>query len=181
MRMHGRLAAIGIGLTITTLVLLADQEKDLEELGKKVPDTIAQFKAKDSTLSNFFHQAHGYVIFPRVSKGGFVVGGAGGKGLVYEEGTLIGSATLSQGTFGAQIGGQVFSEVIFFETAAALDSFKRSKFVMSAQVGAVAAAEGVGQTAKYENGVAVFTLVQGGLMAEASVGGQKFDFKPLKP
>jgi len=172
-------------LGISTCLLLslsasrADEKQDMEKLKTQVPSAIAQFKAKDSTLTNFFDKSQGYVVFPRVGKGGFIFGGASGRGLVYEKGKLIGSAMLSQGTFGAQVGGQVFSEAIFFENAEALNAFKQSQLVMSAQVGAVAAAEGVGQTAKYQNGVAVFTMVQSGLMVEASVGGQKLDFKPL--
>ena len=179
MKTKSLILGISATLLLFSLASRADEKKDLEKLKKEVPEAIAAFKSKDSTLTNFFDKSQGYVVFPRVAKGGFVFGGAGGSGLVYEKGKLIGRANLSQGTFGAQIGGQVFSEVIFFENAEALTSFKSSQFTMSAQVGAVAAAEGVGQTAKYQNGVAIFTMVKTGLMAEASVGGQKFDFKPL--
>lgn len=181
MKMNTLLATLSVGFLILPLASRAADAKDLEKLKKDVPVTITQFKGKDSTLTNFFDKSQGYVVFPRVAKGGFIFGGAGGSGLVYEKGQLIGTANLSQGTFGAQVGGQVFSEVIFFEDTNAMSSFKQSQFVMSAQVGAVAASEGVGQTAKYQNGVAVFTMVQSGLMVEASVGGQKLDFKPLKP
>ena len=179
MKMKVLMLALGTCLFIAPPASRADEKKDMERLNKEVPSAIAQFKAKDSTLTNFFDKSQGYVVFPSVSKGGLVFGGASGKGLVYEKGRLIGSATLSQGTFGAQIGGQVFSEVIFFENAEALSAFKQSRFVMSAQIGAVAAAEGTGRTAKYTNGVAIFTMVKTGLMAEASVGGQQLDFKPL--
>jgi len=179
--MKTKLFILGIStcLLLTSSASRADEKKDMEKLKQQVPEAITLFKGKDSTLTNFFEKSQGYVVFPRVAKGGFIFGGAGGSGLVYEKGKLIGSATLSQGTVGAQIGGQVFSEVVFFETAEALSAFKRSEVTMSAQFGAVAAAEGVGQTAKYQNGVAIFTMVKTGLMAEASVGGQKLSYKPL--
>lgn len=138
-----------------------------------------RFQALDSTLAPLVQKAAGYVVFPRVAKGGLVFGGAKGEGLVYEKGRVIGRATLAQATFGAQIGGQVFREIILFETPAALEDFKLSKFEMNAQAGAVAAAEGLAKNARYTDGVLVFTQPLKGLMAEASVGGQKFTFQPL--
>ena len=92
----------------------------------------------------------------------------------------MGQATVSKATIGAQVGGQSFSEVIFFETPATLQDFKESKLELTAGVSAVAAAEGAAQTAKYQQGVAVFTMPKKGLMAQAAVGGQKFRFEPLK-
>jgi lipid-binding SYLF domain-containing protein len=113
-----------------------------------------------------------------VGKGGFVVGGARGKGIVYEKDNVIGRAIMTQASIGAQVGGQTFAEVIFFETPGALNDFKAGKFEMSAEVSAVAAAEGASKTAKYKNGVAVFALPKKGLMVQASVGGQKFKYEP---
>jgi lipid-binding SYLF domain-containing protein len=114
-----------------------------------------------------------------VGKGGFIIGGAHGNGHVFEKGKLIGYGSLTQVTVGAQVGGQEFSEVIFFESKEALAKFKESEFAISAQVSAVAAAEGVSKNAKYVDGVMVFTKAKQGLMAEASVGGQKLKFEPL--
>jgi len=91
---------------------------------------------------------------------------------------VIGQATLTQGSFGAQVGGQTFAELIIFQTPAALEDFKTGKFEMSAEVSAVAAAEGASKTADYKRGVAVFTLPKKGLMVSASIGGQKFKFEP---
>jgi len=99
---------------------------------------------------------------------------------VYEKGALIGTASLTQVTIGLALGGQSYAELIFFETPEAFDSFKKSELAFSAQVSAVAAAEGASSNAKYQLGVAVFTLTKGGLMYEASLGGQKFKFKPAK-
>jgi len=138
-----------------------------------------EFEQSDSGLKDTFKKAAGYVVFPNVGKGGFILGGAHGNGHVYEKGKLVGYASLTQVTVGAQVGGQEFSEVIFFETKEALAKFKESQFAMSAQVSAVAAAEGASKNAKYVDGVMVFTKAKQGLMAEASVGGQKFKFEPV--
>jgi lipid-binding SYLF domain-containing protein len=151
---------------------------DKGDLSKEVQYTIEQLKKQDSSIKTFFEKSHGYAIFPRVGKGGFGIGGAHGRGQVYKKDVLIGTTSLSQVTIGFQLGGQVYSEVIFFEDQKALDSFKDNKFALSAQAGAVAAAEGASANAKFELGVAIFTMARGGLMYEASVGGQKFSFKP---
>lgn len=150
-----------------------------DTLTQDVKDTIQLFTKDDPGLEKFFKQSHGYAVFPRVTKGAIGVGGAHGKGQVFEKGKLIGTATLSQATIGFQLGGQVYAEVIFFEDAKAMTGFKESKFALSAQASAVAAAAGVSKDAKYQLGVAIFTTTRGGLMYEASVGGQKFKFKPL--
>jgi lipid-binding SYLF domain-containing protein len=149
-----------------------------ENLGPQVQEALRMLKQKDSTFEAALGKAHGYVILPNVGKGGFIIGGAGGEGEVYRGKELIGTATLSQATIGAQIGGQTFIEVILFSDRIALNNFKKGKFEMSAGVSAVAASEGVADKADYENGMAVIILPKKGLMAEASVGGQKFSFTP---
>lgn len=153
--------------------------QDVAQLTRQATEAVERFQKLDSTLGPVIKEAAGYAVFPRVAKGGLVFGGARGEGLVFEKGKPVGRATLTQGTFGAQIGGQIFRELILFETSSALESFKQSKVEMSAQVGAVAAAEGVGKNAKYTDGVLVITQPLKGLMAEASVGGQKFQFEAL--
>ena len=142
-------------------------------------ETIDLFKKSDPHLEKYFGSAVGYAIFPSVGKGAFVVGGAAGTGCLYEGGAIIGQAKLGQVTIGLQLGGQSYAEVIFFENRDALDAFKGNSFELSAQVSAVAAASGASANAKYRLGVLVFTLAKTGLMYEASVGGQKFTFKPL--
>ncbi len=149
-----------------------------EDLYYDSQQAIANFLKADPSMQQFFATSAGYAVFPSVGKGGFVVGGAHGKGLVYEKTNVTGMATMTQASIGAQVGGQTFGEIIFFETPAALNDFKSNKFEMSAEVSAVAAAEGASKTADYKNGVAVFTLPQKGLMVQASVGGQKFKFEP---
>ncbi len=139
--------------------------------------TIAMFKQRDPTLKDsYFATAHGWAVFPRVTKGGFVVGGAHGRGQVWEQGEMIGYASVSQGTVGAQVGGQEYAEIIFFRDQFAIDRFKRGEFAFSAQATGVAATAGAAATANYSGGVAVFTIPLAGLMGEASIGGQQFDF-----
>ena len=149
-----------------------------EDLRLESKQAIDDFKKADSTLATFFGNSAGYAVFPDVGKGGFIVGGARGKGIVYEKGNPVGRATMTQASIGAQAGGQTFAEVIFFETPSALSDFKNGKFEMSAEVSAVAASEGASKAGKYKKGVAVFTLPKSGLMVQASVGGQKFKFEP---
>jgi lipid-binding SYLF domain-containing protein len=146
---------------------------------KESQEAIAAFLKADPSMKKFFDSAVGYAIFPDVAKGAFGIGAAHGDGSVYEKGRRTGQAWMTQVTIGLALGGQSYAELIFFETPEAFDSFKKSELAFSAQVSAVAAAEGASSNAKYQLGVAVFTLAKGGLMYEASLGGQKFRFKPL--
>ena len=155
-------------------------EEEFARFKKETTETIDLFKRIDPTMKKFFDQSAGYVVFPAIGKGGFIVGAAHGKGIVFANGKIIGEASVTQITIGAQIGGQVLREIVFFETKEALARFKDGKVKISAQISAVAAAEGAGGKARYEENVAVFTRPKEGLMAEASIGGQKFKFTPLK-
>jgi lipid-binding SYLF domain-containing protein len=127
-------------------------------------------------MKNLFDNSTGYVIFPNVGKGAIGIGGAAGNGILYEQGTAVGKAKMKQVTVGFQFGGQAYREVIFFESQAALDQFKGGNFELSAQASAVAATKGASADVKYRNGIMVFTQEKGGLMYEASVGGQKFGY-----
>jgi len=115
-----------------------------------------------------------------VGRGGLVFGGQHGNGVAYEKGKPVGEVTLTEINFGAQVGGASFYELIFFETDQNMKDLKESKTRLSAQVNAVAAADGAAKTAKYDQGIVVFTLARSGLMVQATVGGQKLKFKPLK-
>jgi len=137
-----------------------------------------EFKQADSTVDPFLKKAYGYAVFPGVGKGGVGIGGAYGHGVVYEQGKLAGFCDLSQASIGFQLGGQQFSEMIAFQTREALDNFKSNNLEFAAQASAVAVQSGAAATANYTNGVVVFTHTVGGLMAEASIGGQKFGFQP---
>lgn len=173
-----QLLVIAVVACLSFVARAGEKAAENARLNADVLAAIDAFKRADSSMANTFESAAGYAVFPNVGKGGLVFGGAHGNGQVYEAGKLVGYASLTQFTFGAQIGGQSFSEVIFFETKQALEEFKKSQFTMNAQVGAVAAAEGASKNAKYTDGVMIFTQPKSGLMAEASVGGQKFKFKP---
>ena len=145
---------------------------------KNAEATIAEFKRADPDMDAFFKNAYGYAIFPEITKGGFVVGGAGGDGTVFEQGAGVGSSEMSQVTVGLLAGGQTYSEAIFFKDQAALDNFKKGNFEFAAEASAVAVKTGASKTADYAHGVAIFTMAKGGLMFEASVGGQKFTYEP---
>jgi lipid-binding SYLF domain-containing protein len=128
-------------------------------------------------LQSFLDRAYGYAIFPTVGKGAVGVGGAYGRGEVFERGVLIGYCDLSQGTVGVQLGGQSYSELLVFENKNALDKFTSGEFAFDAQASAVALKSGASANAKFSNGVAVFTMTKEGLMFEASIGGQKFSYQ----
>jgi lipid-binding SYLF domain-containing protein len=169
---HMALAA-SVAAVLSTFTARAD-----EDLGMQSKQAIDAFKTADSSLGTFFTNSAGYAVFPDVGKGGFIVGGARGKGIVYEKGNPVGRATMTQASIGAQAGGETFAEVIFFDTPAALSDFKAGKFEMSADISAVAASQGASKAAQYKKGVAVFTVAKRGLMVQASVGGQKFKYEP---
>tara|TARA_R110002050_G_scaffold59259_2_gene132645 strand:+ start:102185 stop:102718 length:534 start_codon:yes stop_codon:yes gene_type:complete len=151
---------------------------------QKIIDDAVEAKAMllkaDEGLKSFFDKSAGYVIFPNVGKGGFIVGAASGNGVVYENGTKVGMADLKKLNIGFQAGGQAIIEVIFFETTDALKDFKEGKFSFAAEASAVAVRSGIAFNAKYKDGVAVFALPKAGLMADASVGGQKFNYHPFE-
>jgi lipid-binding SYLF domain-containing protein len=157
----------------------AAQTLDVTKDVKEAQETIAVFKKADPALSRFFDNAVGYAVFPTVVKGAVGVGGARGSGIVFEKGKAVGKASLTQATLGAQLGGQTYSEVIFFETVPAFTDFTKGALALAAQVSAVAASADASKNVNYQDGVAVFTIGKGGLMAEASVGGQKFTFEPF--
>jgi lipid-binding SYLF domain-containing protein len=152
---------------------------DRQALSNDSRTGLAQFKAADPSLQQFLDSAAGYAIFPDIGKGAVGVGGAYGHGIVYEHGNMIGYADITQATIGAQLGGQEYSEVLVFQTEDALNRFRGGNFAFAAQASAVAVNAGAASSAKFENGVAVFVKTKGGLMGEASIGGQKFNFQPL--
>jgi lipid-binding SYLF domain-containing protein len=135
-------------------------------------------QANDPSLSALLDDAAGYAVFPAIGKGGAIVGGAYGKGVLYQNGRIVGYCDLSQASIGAQLGGQSYTEIICFQNAASVDRFREGKLRFDAQASAVALKSGAGANAKYRDGVAVFTMDEAGLMAEASIGGQQFSYQP---
>jgi lipid-binding SYLF domain-containing protein len=154
-------------------------EKKDKQLAEDSKSGIKDFVHTDSLMKQLFKNAYGYVVFPNVGKGAVGVGGASGGGIVYEKGAIVGKAQLTQVTIGFQFGGQAYREVVFFENKETLDRFKQNNIEFSAQVSAVAAKSGASGNAKYTDGILIFTQLKGGLMYEASVGGQKFKYTPF--
>ena len=152
---------------------------DSPSANARVQESIDAFLRADPGMKRFFDDSYGYAVFWKVGKGGLIVGGAHGDGLVYEQGKAVGRTELTQATIGAQLGGQTYKEVIFFRDKGALDRFKSGKFETSAQASAVIAADGASADADYRDGVAIFTVGNEGAMVEASVGGQQFSFEAL--
>ena len=162
-------------------------------------DTVAAFKRAGAS-AGFFESSYGYAVFPTIGKGGFIVGGARGKGRVYRHGHYVGDSTVTQVSVGFQAGGQAYSEIIFFQTRLDLARFESGKYALGAQASAVAITAGASASAstagssagasgtqknattlgQYQDGVAVFTIAKGGLMYEAAVAGQKFSYHARK-
>ena len=170
-----------VAFTVLMLLMVnvnAQNKKDRKVINdaKKAKKTLLN---ADSGLERFFDNSAGYVLFPNVGKGGFIIGGASGNGVVYETGEMVGMAGLKKLNVGLQAGGQAIIEVIFFETSVDLERFKEGKFAFAAETSAVALKSGIAFNAKYKDGVAVFALPKAGLMADASVGGQKFSYRPF--
>lgn len=173
-----KLFAILITLSLLSTSIYAQVWKPNvnDQLELSVAQAIIKANDSDPTLTMWFETAYAYAVFPRVGKGGFIIGGAGGRGLVIRGDRTVGTTSLSQVTVGAQIGGQVYAQYIMFKDQTAFEHFTRGNFEMGAQVSAVAVTLGASADASYDGGVAVFTLADGGLMLEASVGGQRFRF-----
>ena len=163
-----------IRITFIMLLVLTmtsfSQENDVD----KASETIEDFKKEDPDIGKLFESAYGYAVLPGIGKGGIGIGGAGGKGTVFKGGEPVADVKMSQVTIGLQLGGQKYAEVIFFENEAAYTRFVEKDFEFAAQVSAVALASGASADAKFKDGMLVFTQALGGLMYEASIGGQRF-------
>lgn len=173
MKLYKVFALIGMLLMGTNAVAQNSKDRKIMADAEKAKITLLE---TSPDLEGFFEESAGYVIFPNVGKGGFIIGGASGNGVVYENGDAVGMANLKKLNIGLQAGGQAIIEVIFFETDVDLQRFKTEKFQFAAETSAVALKSGIAFEAKYKDGVAVFALPKAGLMADASVGGQKFKY-----
>jgi lipid-binding SYLF domain-containing protein len=162
-------------------------------------DTIKVFREAGQS-GQFFDKSYGYAVFPTIGKGGVGIGAAHGSGRVYTGGQYVGDTKMTQVTVGLQLGGQAYSQIIFFEDQRAYEEFTGGNFEFGAQATAVAITAGASAqagttgtsagagaskgesttTGAYSKGMAVFTVAKGGLMYEASIGGQKFSYKPKK-
>jgi lipid-binding SYLF domain-containing protein len=161
-------------------------------------DTVSLFKNAGASAA-FFKDCYAYAVFPTIGEGGFVVGGAFGRGQVYVQGKHAGDTTMTQLSVGFQAGGKGYSQIVFFRDKRALDEFESGSFEFSAGASAVAITAGASASAgtsgvssgasggqrdattsgNYNQGMAVFTIAKGGLMYAAAIAGQKFTYKPL--
>lgn len=151
------------------------EQQNLEQRARATLDTMT---ARDPGLNQLLDDAVGYAVFPEIGKGGALVGGAYGKGVVFEGKNAVGYLELSQASIGAQLGGQTFAELIIFRDRQALTRLKTDNFDVGAGMSAVALTTGAAAAAQFEGGVAVFVMPRGGLMVDVSVSGQKIEYEP---
>ena len=174
----------GLALVVTVIAGLLDScatapasREDKAALVTEATSRWQQMRTADPALAALVQRGHGYALFPDVGKAGLGVGGAYGRGVVYERGQHIGYSDLTQGTVGAQVGGQSFSELLVFEHKAALERFKAGQFGVAAGASAVVLKSGVATTPNFVDGVAVIVQPIGGVMVEAAIGGQQFTYQ----
>lgn len=140
--------------------------------------TVRSLEATDPGLKNVVDNAYAYIVFPDVGKGGFLIGGAWGRGVVVEQGKFIGYAAVGEGAVGALAGGQTYSELIVFKTQEAFRKFQGNRLSFGADANIVALKAGAAASAEFRNGIVVFLHNQGGLMADLSLKGQNISFVP---
>jgi lipid-binding SYLF domain-containing protein len=178
-----RWCTTALALVVTIAGLLAScataptTREDKAALVAEATSRWQQMRAADPSLGALVQRSYGYALCPDVGKAGLGVGGAYGRGVVYERGQHIGYADLTQGTIGAQVGGQSLSELLVFEHKAALDRFKAGEVSFAAGASAVVLKSGVATNPNFIDGVAVIVQPVGGVMAEAAIGGQQFTYQ----
>jgi lipid-binding SYLF domain-containing protein len=143
-----------------------------------VDAAIKAFKDEKPVLERYFDEAYAYAVYPKVGKAAFIVGGAHGKGVVFVDDQPVGKTELTQGSVGFQFGGESFSELIFFQNEDAFSRFTSDKLEFGAKVSATLLVDGGSADLAWDNGIAVFTRTNGGLIIDASLSGQKFTYTP---
>lgn len=166
-----------IAATTVACATAPDTQSERANLDRQAQATLQTMITKDPSLPRLLNESAGYAVFPSIGKGGFIAGGAYGRGVLYERGRRVGFVDLSQASIGAQIGGQTFAELIVFRTPFDVQRLKRGEFSLGANVSAVALTAGAAGSADTSGGVAVLVMPRGGLMAELSVSGQKINFQ----
>lgn len=170
-------AALMVALLMgCTTVPPTTEERD--ELLQRAEAERQEWKKIDPDMEDFVQKRYGFAFFPEVTKGGLVFGGGYGRGVVFEQGTHVGYADLTEGSFGLQIGGQTYSELIVFQDKYALERFKRNAVDFGAQTSAIVARSSASSNAPFVDGIAVFVRPLSGAMAEASIAGQRFTYAP---
>jgi lipid-binding SYLF domain-containing protein len=167
------------GLVMTLGCSTAPQDpQERTSLKEQAQSVVQRTAERNPGVRYYLENSAGYAVFPTIGKGGFIFAGGYGKGVLFEHGKMAGYCDATQITVGAQIGGQSYSELVFFQTPVVLGDFKSGSYAFKAQVEAIAADADASQRAPYRDGVAVFIVDSAGLMAEAAAGGQKFRFEP---
>lgn len=180
---------------MTVILLLSSATAQAAASLAKCKETLAKFRELGN-VPEMMAESYGYAVLPTIGKGGIGIGAAGGTGCVFRQGAHTGKVSMGQVTIGFQLGGQAYSQIILFKNADVYNEFTRGQFEFGADATAVALTYGAAAgastkgasasagdhkaTGSWKRGMAVFTLAKGGLMYEASIGGQKFDFKPLQ-
>ncbi len=169
-------------ITLAALLLLAACSSSpvvYDSERKTAAEAATTAFAQDERLAPFFEQAVAYAVFPSPIRGGIGFGGAYGIGWLFEGEAVTGKVRVIQGTVGAQWGGQVYRQILFFRDFQALELFKRGTWEFAGQTNATAAVVGVAGTPSFNEEVALFTQVKGGLLLEASIGAHRYDFRAL--
>jgi lipid-binding SYLF domain-containing protein len=176
--MNVKLVAVGlcVAIVLAGCSTVPEKQEARDVLTAQVTEAVAIFKEKDPEIKQFFDKSWGYAVLPKVFKGAIWVGGAYGKGEVYEQGKMVGYCDMKQATLGFSLGGEYFREIIFFRDKTDLDAFRAEEYTFSAQATGVAATAGAAAKADYKSGMAVFITTDKGLMVDASLGGQKFKY-----
>lgn len=173
------LGMAGMAGMLTSCATAPKTSQDQSNLQMRADQTLRTMMQRDPGLGALLQRSAGYAVFPEIGKGGLVVGGAFGRGVLYQGGRQVGFTSLSAASVGAQAGGQSFSELIVFQNPWDVARVKTGKFQLTADASAVALTAGAAAGTVFRNGIAVFVVPRGGAMAELSIGGQRLDFQPL--
>jgi len=173
------LVCLGLGIVLAGCTTVPGRKESKDVLSAQVKEAIAVFKDKDPEIQRFFDKSYGYAVLPKVAKGAFWIGGAFGRGEVFAQGQMLGYCDMTQATLGFSFGGEYFREIIFFRDKEDMDKFRNEEYTFSAQATGVAATKGAAAKADYKSGMAVFITTDKGLMVDASLGGQRFNFVPM--
>ena|SRR5690242_20113600 len=176
MKLKTSLAAVAALLFVVGCNTTPKSGAVTSQLRNDSQSTITKMESQDPGIRDLLEKSYGYIIFPSIGKGGLIVGGAYGRGVVYQKGNPIGTAKLEQGSIGAQLGGATFSEAVIFETAEALDKFRAGKFEFGADAQAVIVKSGAAGATSFRNGVAVLQMPEGGAFAGVALTGQKIKY-----
>ena len=171
-------ALSGAMACLSSCATVPETAAERDQLVSDSEATASKFRSEDPRTRSFFDNAYGHVVFPKITQGGVGIAGAYGRGVVYQGGRMVGYASMTQGTIGAQIGGMAWSEILFFENRWAFDKFKSNQFAASANASFAGPKQGGTNTLNYADGVMIFTLDTRGFAVTAAVGAQQFEYEP---